>query len=85
MELTLAKVISTMKQEVKNQYALAYINALPDAVEFGGNSLYATADDALLTQIYYIQANLSTWRGENARQCKAFLKNWINEKKKEMA
>ena len=85
MELTLGKVVSIMKHEVKNQYALAYINALPEAVEFGGSSLYVTADEALFTQVLYIQANLSTWRGDTARQCKVFLKNWIKDKRKELA
>ncbi len=74
--MNLKKAISIMKKEVKNQYAQAYLVSLTDVVEKDGMH-------GLLVQIKYIKENLKGWRGETAKEVKAFLAQWIAEKEKE--
>ena len=74
--MNLKQSISIMKKEVKNAYAQAYLTSLDDIVEKDGMH-------GLLVQIKYIKENLKGWRGENAKEVKAFLTNWIAEKEKE--
>lgn len=73
--MNLKSAIEIMKSEVKNEYALAYINSLDDVVDHDGMH-------GLLVQIRYIKENLKGWRGENARTVKAFLTEWIAAKEK---
>jgi hypothetical protein len=65
-----------MKKEVTNKYAQAYLTSLDDVVEKDGMH-------GLLVQIKYIKENLKSWRGETAKEVKAFLTKWIEEKEKE--
>ncbi len=73
--MNLKSAIEIMKNEVKNEYALAYIKSLDDVVDHDGMH-------GLLVQIRYIKENLKGWRGENARTVKVFLAEWIAAKEK---
>ena len=65
----LHSAIATAKREVKNPYALAYLNAFSDL-----GILYG--DLGIKTQLLYILNNLSTWRGVTARECKLIFKHF---------
>lgn len=73
--MNLKEAIKIMKDEVKSEYALAYIKELDDVIDHDGMH-------GLLVQIRYIKENLKGWRGENARAVKLFLTKWITEKEK---
>lgn len=77
--MTLDKAIAVMKAEVKDPYARNYLEAIPEAVEFGGENIQTTAQEALETQIRYALCNTRTWRGESARECKQFLRGWLKQ------
>ncbi len=73
--MNLKQSISIMRKEVKNKYAQAYLVSLDDIIEKDGMH-------GLLVQIKYIKENLKSWRGETAKEVKAFLTKWIAEKEK---
>lgn len=73
--MNLKQCVSIMKKEVKNEYAKAYIFALDDVVDKEGMQ-------GLIVQMKYIKENLKGWRGETAKEVKAFLTEWIKEKEK---
>jgi hypothetical protein len=73
--MNLKEAVKIMKAEVKNEYALAYIKSLDDVVDHDGMH-------GLVVQVRYIKENLKGWRGENAREVKAFLTEWIKLKEK---
>jgi len=77
--MTIDEAIAIMKSEIKDPYAKSYLDALPDAVEFGGNHIDYTAKEALEVQLRYVLCNTATWRGENARVCKKFLRDWLKQ------
>lgn len=74
--MNLKQSINIMKKEVTNKYAQAYLTSLDDVVEKDGMH-------GLLIQIKYVKENLKGWRGETAKEVKAFLTKWIEEKEKE--
>lgn len=63
-----------MKKQVQNPIAKAYISDISGAIENGG--VYG-----LLVQMEYIIANTNTWRGEDAREVKTYIRQWIKEKR----
>jgi hypothetical protein len=65
--------IQKLKENVKNEYALEYIASLEDAIDSAGT-------DGLCIQLLYILENSRTWRGEEAREVKNFIRKWIKEK-----
>ena len=69
---TIDQAIKIAKAEVKDPFAQTYLNAIPDAIE-----IYCA--EGFLSQVAYVFANTSSWRGENARQVKAFVKKWLKE------
>ena len=71
--MTLKEAINIMLAEVNSKIAKGYILELDNVVDKEGM-------DGLIAQIKYIRANLSSWRGENARNVKAFLDNWLEQK-----
>lgn len=66
------KAIQLMKENVKNEYAQGYLASLEDAIEGG--------TEGLAVQLMYVLENTRGWRGETAREVKAFVRNWIKEK-----
>jgi hypothetical protein len=74
--MSLKECIEIMKKEVKNQQAQAYLEALDEVVEKDGMK-------GLVIQIKYIKENIKSWRGENARNVKEYINDWIEIKKKE--
>lgn len=73
--LTLKESIRIMKQEVKDPYALQYLNSLEEAIDDRGSY-------GLAVQLSYVMVNLRSWRGTQAREVKDFIKKWIKEKVK---
>ncbi len=53
--------------------ALAYIDAIPQN-RAEGEHLGMSQDGADSIQLSYVLSNLGSWRGENARECKAVIK-----------
>ena len=70
------QAIATAKKEVKDPYAQAYLQAIPDAIEGFGS-------EGFETQILYALSNMATWRGDIARETKAFMKQWLKTKQKQ--
>ena len=69
MNAELRSAIETAIREAKDQYALAYLHAIPRAIREGG-------EHGLKVQLLYVLSNLSTWRGENAKKVKAVFKKY---------
>jgi hypothetical protein len=72
--MTVDEAIKIAKAEVKDAYALAYLNAIPQAIELGGQ--FNEAIVALKVQILYALSNMKSWRGEKARETKLVLKKF---------
>jgi hypothetical protein len=64
--------ISIMNEKVKNQYARCYLAEISGAIEQGGTY-------GLKIQLAYVLENSSTWKGEEAREVKKFVKQWIKD------
>ena len=72
--MDLREAIILAKKEVTNPAAKAYLNALPEAVEeYGSKGFYV--------QLLYVSVNLATWRGDNAREAKKVIKEYLKSKK----
>lgn len=71
--MTIDEAIQTAKKECKNEYAQAYLKAIPEAIELGGT-------DGFDVQILYAFSNMATWRGEKAREAKAVIKAYLKKK-----
>jgi len=69
--------IKIMKSKVKDQYALQYLKSLPRVIDEGGMS-------GLCVQLKYIMENTRSWRGDEAKEIKAFVRKWIKEKEKSL-
>lgn len=64
--------VETTQKECKNRYALAYLDAMPvAATDYGKHGV--------IVQLMYAMSNMQTWRGENARNSKAVIKQFIKE------
>jgi hypothetical protein len=68
--MTIDDAIKLAKKEVKDCYAIAYLNKIPDAINIDGT-------DGFKVQILYILNNLRTWKGENARQAKKVMIEYV--------
>lgn len=64
--------LKAVKENAKNEYALSYLNAIPQAIREGG-------EKGLKIQILYLLNNLPSWRGELARESKLILKKYAKE------
>ena len=73
--MNLDQAIQLAKKEVKDPNALVYLNAIPKAIEGWGS-------EGLESQIMYALCNMKSWRGENARQAKLVMNNWLKEFRK---
>ena len=73
--MTLDEAIKIAKSEVKDSYALSYLHAIDRAVKMGGTV-------GLESQIMYALGNMKQWRGENARQVKKVMNDWIKKNQK---
>lgn len=69
------EAIKALKENCKDQYAKEYIEAIPDAIECGGT-------EGLCIQLLYTLENCKAWKGDEARQTKAFIRAWVKEKEK---
>jgi hypothetical protein len=65
--------IKIMKEKVSDSYAQGYLNKIPEAIEKDGTK-------GLCVQLTYIMENVKMWRGDEAREIKAFVKEWVKEK-----
>ena len=77
--MNLNEAIAIAKKECKNPYAQTYLRAIPEAIEFGGQ--VSTAKDGLRVQLLYCLGNMTTWRGETAREVKKVMNAWIKANK----
>lgn len=71
--MNINEAIKIMKEKVKDKYALQYLNTIPKVIDEGGMK-------GLCIQMKYVLENSKTWRGEEAREIKEFIRNWIMEK-----
>ena len=78
--MTVDEAIKTARENVTNEYAIAYLDAIPRAIEMGGEDLLDEASDALKTQLLYALNNMRTWKGPIAREAKAVLKKYATSK-----
>jgi hypothetical protein len=69
------QAIAIAKCKVKDVSAQTYLQAIPRAIEEYGS-------DGFETQILYALANMASWRGEEARDVKAFMRQWLKTKKR---
>ena len=69
------EAIAIAKREVKDPYAQTYLRAIPTAIEEFG-------EEGFEVQVLYAFSNTTSWRGETAREVKAFVKSWLKSKKR---
>jgi hypothetical protein len=67
--IELRTAIETALRECKDPYAQTYLQALPRSYEEYGE--YGVG-----VQLLYCLNNMSTWRGETARETKKIFKKW---------
>jgi hypothetical protein len=65
--------IKVMKEKVTDMYAQEYLKNIPRAIDEGGLN-------GLCIQMKYVMENTKTWRGDEAKEIKEFVKTWIDEK-----
>lgn len=70
----LHEAIQRAKTDCKNPYAQTYLRAIPEAIELYGSHGFDV-------QLLYAFSNMSTWRGEVARDKKAIIKSYLKSKK----
>jgi len=66
-----------MKNKIPNEYAQEYLSSLGSAIDQGGTS-------GLCVQLLYVLENAKGWRGEEAKEIKTFVKDWVELKQKEL-
>ena len=64
--------VETAKLECKDEYALAYLNAIGLADSFYGS-------EGIKVQILYVLSNMNYWRGDTARRVKKIFKRFANK------
>lgn len=72
---SLKEAINLIKSNYNDPYALAYIDALPLAIEENGN-------EGLVSQVRYILCNIQKWKGKEAVAVRKFINKWIDNNKK---
>lgn len=72
--MDLRDAILVAKKEVKDANAKAYLSSIPESIELFGSHGFNV-------QLLYVSCNLSTWRGDNAREAKKVIKGYLKEKK----
>jgi len=77
--MTVDEAIKTAKKECNNPCAQSYLQAIPEAIEFGGN-LGGEAEHSFKVQILYALSNMTYWRGETAKEVKKVLKEFTKRK-----
>ena len=77
--MTVDEAIKTAKKGCNNPYAQAYLQAIPEAIELGGN-LGGEAENSLKVQILYAVSNMAYWRGEPAKEVKKVLREFTKRK-----
>ena len=70
--MNINEAIFIMRHEVQDKNARAYLEDIDESV-----SEYGTI--GLATQLNYVMCNLATWKGQTAREVKAFVKTWVKE------
>jgi hypothetical protein len=78
--MTVDEAIKAARENVTDEYAVAYLDALPQAIEMGGADLVSDADHALKVNILYALNNMKSWRGDVAREAKAVLKQYATKR-----
>lgn len=66
-----------MKEKIPNEYAQEYLKNIHEAIDQGGTK-------GLCIQLNYILENAKGWRGEEAKEIKKFVKEWVEFKLKEV-
>lgn len=77
--MNIDEAIKIAKKECKNEYALAYLDAIPEAIELGAQ-MGVGATHGLDVQVLYAYSNMQYWRGQTAREVKAVIKDYLKKK-----
>ena len=72
---TIKEAIKSLKDNCKDEYAQAYLKALPEVIEEDGKN-------GLVSQMRYVLANTQRWKGPEASQVKKFVNSWIKKNSK---
>jgi hypothetical protein len=67
------EAIKELRKNCNDIYAKAYLEGIPDAIDHGGT-------EGLCIQLLYILENCKNWKGDKAKQTKAFIRKWIKQK-----
>jgi hypothetical protein len=71
--MNINEAIQNLKENCTCDYAKAYLNALPDAIDNGGTK-------GLCVQLLYVLENCKSWRGKEASATKKFIKQWVDKR-----
>jgi hypothetical protein len=71
--MTIDEALRIARAECSNEYAQAYLKALPEAIELDGLEAYEV-------QVRYILHNLRYWRGARAQECRAVIRQWLAQR-----
>ena len=75
--MTVDEAIQLAKVNVKDPYAQAYLNAIPESFEVAVQ-MGRSAIDGLKSQLLYAVCNMQSWRGLEAREAKKVIKKYAN-------
>lgn len=71
--MNINECIIIMKNNVKDKIAQNYLSVLDDCIEEFGTY-------GLAVQLSYVMCNVSTWKGNQAKEVKAFVRKWTKER-----
>lgn len=70
--MNINECIKIMKEKVTDAFAQSYLDAIPQSIDEYGKK-------GLRVQLLYILENCRSWKGEQAREVKKFVRKWIKD------
>lgn len=74
--MNINRAIAIMKRELKDEYALSYLDSIEKSIDEDGIH-------GMAIQLKYVLVNAKKWTGKEATAVKKFVRAWVKEKLKE--
>ena len=71
------EAIKLAKENCPDEYAIAYLNAIDKAIEYGKD--IGRVKDAFEVQLLYAYSNMEEWEGDIAKEVKGFFKEFLKD------
>jgi hypothetical protein len=76
--MNIDEAIKVARVECKDLYAKAYLESIPEAIELGAE-MGVGARHSFSVQLLYAYSNMQYWRGQNAREVKVVIKEYLKK------